>query len=93
MSINLDIYNQHTNKGLIRLCSNEIWVYHLLMMQLNSKVTEIAKTLGVNEENDDSVGFLRICNPFSGPPNYTYVPQSCSNSGIPVGKLPEVSKL
>ncbi|CAN6698218.1 unnamed protein product [Malus baccata var. baccata] len=65
------------------------YTIHSFINKLNSKVTEIAKTLGVNEENDDSVGFLRICNPFSGPPNYAYVPQSCSNSGIPVGKLPE----
>lgn len=68
-----------------------IIVINFFVLQLNSKVTEIANSLGIDEQNDDLVGLLRICNPFSGPPNYSYIPSSCSDA-IPVGKLPEVSR-
>ncbi|CAL2267476.1 unnamed protein product [Prunus armeniaca] len=64
------------------------YTIHSFINQLNSKVTEIANSLGIDEQNDDLVGLLRICNPFSGPPNYSYIPSSCSDA-IPVGKLPE----
>ncbi|BBH05891.1 hypothetical protein Prudu_017406 [Prunus dulcis] len=67
------------------------YTIHSFINQLNSKVTEIANSLGIDEQNDDLVGLLRICNPFSGPPNYSYMPSSCSDA-IPVGKLPEVSR-
>jgi hypothetical protein len=63
------------------------------VLQLNSKVTEYYRFLGLDEQSEDLVGVIKICEPFSGAPNYTYTPEiSCPKDSIAVGDLPHVSK-
>jgi hypothetical protein len=60
--------------------------------QLNSKITEYYRLLELDEQSEDLVGVLKICEPFSGAPNYSYMPESCPKDAITVGDLPHVSK-
>lgn len=62
------------------------------MLQLKSKISEVYSRFGLNEANDSLFGFGRICNPFSGAPNYSYVPEVCPKDAIPIGNIPGVSK-
>lgn len=61
-------------------------------MQLNSKVEELHVMLHVFGL-DDLLGFSEICNPFSGPPNYSYIPDKCPKNALPISQLPDVSEL
>ncbi|XP_062011008.1 uncharacterized protein LOC133727443 isoform X3 [Rosa rugosa] len=54
--------------------------------KLNSKVVEFSRLLGMNEQNTD-FAFLRVCNPFSGGPKFSYEPERCLNSHITIEKL------
>ncbi|XP_077229715.1 uncharacterized protein LOC143862528 isoform X2 [Tasmannia lanceolata] len=36
------------------------------------------------------VGQIRICNPFSGPPDYIYQPENCSANTIRIGEIPQI---
>lgn len=63
----------------------------VFVLQLNSKVTEYYRFLGLDEQSEDLVGVIKICEPFSGAPNYTYTPESCPKDAIAVGDLPHVS--
>ncbi|KAI3407566.1 uncharacterized protein J3R85_020877 [Psidium guajava] len=58
--------------------------------QLNAKTTALYRSLGIGDLGDELPGVLKICEPFSGPPNYSYVPGNCSKDDIPVGDLPNV---
>jgi hypothetical protein len=59
--------------------------------QLNSNVSVMYEILGIDEENEDLIGVVKICNPFSGAPNYTYIPQNCPHDTVRIGDLPKVS--
>ncbi|KAM0940095.1 putative transmembrane protein [Dioscorea sansibarensis] len=37
-------------------------------------------------------GLQYVCNPFSGPPDYTYQPENCSSNTIQIGDIPQVLK-
>ncbi|KAL6979043.1 hypothetical protein U1Q18_020709 [Sarracenia purpurea var. burkii] len=57
--------------------------------ELNSKITD--EVLVLDEEGEDSLGVVKkICDPFSGAPNYSYAPENCSKDSIPIGVLPSV---
>ncbi|KAM5576815.1 hypothetical protein ABKV19_007584 [Rosa sericea] len=56
--------------------------------KLNSKVVEFSRLLGMNEQNAD-FAFLRVCNPFSGGPKFSYEPERCLHSHITIEKLPD----
>lgn len=47
----------------------------------------------MKEHNDADFEFLRVCNPFSGGPKFSYEPERCQHSPITIEKLPDVSKL
>ncbi|KAL6993855.1 hypothetical protein U1Q18_011968 [Sarracenia purpurea var. burkii] len=56
---------------------------------LNSKITDAVLVL--DEEGEHSLGVVKkICDPFSGAPNYSYAPENCSKDSIPIGVLPSV---
>lgn len=38
-------------------------------------------------------GLPYICNPFSGPPDYSYQPQNCASDTIRIGDIPQVLKM
>ena len=61
------------------------WFY-IFVLQLNSKISEYYKMLGLDG------GFKLVCQPFSGAPDYSYLPYSCPKDAIQVGDLPKVSK-
>lgn len=61
------------------------------MLQLNSKITDYYKSLGSDEQSEGFFGVRKICEPFSGAPSYSYMPESCPKDAIPVADLPNVS--
>lgn len=62
------------------------------MLQFNSKITDYYRSLGLDhEQSEDFVGVRKICEPFSGAPSYSYMPESCPKDAIPVADLPNVS--
>ena len=62
-------------------------------MQLNSKIPDYSRLLrlDIGEQNEYLSGFISICNPFDGAPNYNYVPDNCPKDAIPIGHIPHVS--
>ncbi|XP_060970406.1 uncharacterized protein LOC133037362 isoform X2 [Cannabis sativa] len=69
------------------------YIVHTFITQLNSKIPDYYKLLGFDggvAENDYLSGFVTICNPFDGAPNYSYIPQSCPQNTIPIGHIPHV---
>lgn len=51
----------------------------------------IYRLLGVGEENEELMGAIKICDPFSGAPNYSYIPHTCPQDAIRIGDLSKVS--
>jgi hypothetical protein len=70
------------------ICSDIVFFF---VSQLNSNVSVMYEILGIDEENEDLIGVVKICNPFSGAPNYTYIPQNCPHDTVRIGDLPKVS--
>ncbi|KAI3700336.1 hypothetical protein L2E82_44962 [Cichorium intybus] len=56
-------------------------VYNLVN-QVNANISRI--------QQDSSFG---VCNPFSGPPEYNYQPNNCSENDIQIGQIPELLRL
>ncbi|PWA65353.1 hypothetical protein CTI12_AA337090 [Artemisia annua] len=56
-------------------------VYNLVN-QVNANITRM--------QQDSSFG---VCNPFSGPPEYNYQPNNCSENDIKIGDIPELLRL
>ncbi|GJR17584.1 tweety-2 like protein [Tanacetum coccineum] len=56
-------------------------VYNLVN-QVNGNISRI--------QQDSSFG---VCNPFSGPPEYNYQPNNCSENDIKIGEIPELLRL
>ncbi|XP_023750021.1 uncharacterized protein LOC111898330 [Lactuca sativa] len=56
-------------------------VYNLVN-QVNANITRM--------QRDSSFG---VCNPFSGPPEYNYQPNNCSENDIKIGDIPELLRL
>ncbi|XP_059643786.1 uncharacterized protein LOC132285615 [Cornus florida] len=50
-------------------------------------MTEFNPVLRLNQQTE---GFGSVCDPFSGPPNYTYTPEKCSKDSIQIGEIPNV---
>ncbi|KAL6227490.1 hypothetical protein ACLB2K_001447 [Fragaria x ananassa] len=63
-------------------------IYNFIDM-LNSKVVEFSRLLGMEEQNAHDFELLRVCNPFSGGPKFSYEPNSCQNSHMTIEKLPD----
>ncbi|XP_071730887.1 uncharacterized protein [Rutidosis leptorrhynchoides] len=53
-----------------------------LVTQINANISRI--------QQDSSFG---VCNPFSGPPEYNYQPNNCSENDIKIGDIPELLRL
>ncbi|KAI8542021.1 hypothetical protein RHMOL_Rhmol08G0106800 [Rhododendron molle] len=67
------------------------YTVHNSIKELNSKITQFSDLIRLEEEQDDSsFGVKRICDPFSGAPNFSYAPENCSKDSIPIGALPGV---
>ncbi|XVE86994.1 hypothetical protein DITRI_Ditri18aG0080200 [Diplodiscus trichospermus] len=63
---------------------------HDFIDELKLKITEVYSRFGLDEENDSLFGFGTICDPFSGAPNYSYVPEVCPKDATPIGNLPDM---
>ncbi|XP_004517256.1 uncharacterized protein [Cicer arietinum] len=62
---------------------------HSFIVELNSNVSVMYRLLGIGEGNGELIGLRKICDPFSGAPNYTYVSQNCPHDAIRIGDLPK----
>ncbi|XP_050384751.1 uncharacterized protein LOC126801308 [Argentina anserina] len=56
--------------------------------KLNSRVVEFSRLLGMEEQNAD-FAHIRVCNPFSGGPKFSYEPDICQHSLLTIEKLPD----
>ncbi|XP_026431790.1 uncharacterized protein LOC113329026 isoform X2 [Papaver somniferum] len=64
---------------------------HKFISKLNTKVQGMSQILGLSDNESESPGaVLKVCNPFSGAPNFFYDPSNCSASAIPIGDIPNV---
>ncbi|KAL5990843.1 hypothetical protein ACLOJK_011748 [Asimina triloba] len=50
--------------------------------QINANISAPPASLILNQS--------RICNPFSGPPDYIYLPGNCANNTIRIGDIPQI---
>ncbi|KAJ9177375.1 hypothetical protein P3X46_012601 [Hevea brasiliensis] len=63
---------------------------HNFVSKLNWKMEELYVLLPSEGNIMDLVGVKKICDPFSGPPNYTYIPESCSKDSISIQDIPNI---
>lgn len=63
---------------------------HNFFSQLNAKTSLLYRSLGISELGDELPGAMKLCEPFSGPPDYSYIPRNCSKAEIPISNLPNV---
>lgn len=63
---------------------------HNFISELNAKMSEIYGILGIDKQAQQMIGIIKICEPFTGPPDYSYIPNACSQNAIPVGDLPKI---
>ncbi|MED6204954.1 hypothetical protein PIB30_013455 [Stylosanthes scabra] len=68
------------------------YTIHSFIVELNSNMSVVYRLLGVVGEQSEEImgGRIKICDPFSAAPNYTYIPQSCSQGAIPIGQIPKI---
>ncbi|KAF1861827.1 hypothetical protein Lal_00026285 [Lupinus albus] len=96
-------FQQHplnSSLGSMLPCINESFSEKLLaeigytinnfIVELNSNMSVLYRLLGVGEKNEEIMGVIKICDPFSGAPNYSYIPQNCPHDAIKIG---DVSKI
>ncbi|KAL1354551.1 hypothetical protein HN51_006635 [Arachis hypogaea] len=67
------------------------YTIHSFIVELNSNMSVAYRLLGVvGEQSEEIMGVIKICDPFSAAPNYTYIPQSCSQGAIPIGETSKI---
>ncbi|KAK1433145.1 hypothetical protein QVD17_10051 [Tagetes erecta] len=67
------------------------YTVHKYIAQSNSEIASLAfKMIQPNDQSDDSFMIQKICDPFSGPPNYTYTPGNCQQDAIQIHDLPSI---
>ncbi|KAG5069974.1 hypothetical protein JHK85_002351 [Glycine max] len=66
------------------------YTIHSFIVELNSNMSVIYRLLGASEENEELMGVIKICDPFSGSPNLSYVPHSCPQDAIWIGDLSKI---
>ncbi|KAL2348306.1 hypothetical protein Fmac_002306 [Flemingia macrophylla] len=85
---------QNSSLGSMFPCINESFsgkliadighTIHRFIVELNTNMSMIYRLLGISEENEELMGSIKICDPFSGASN---VPQSCPRDAIRIGDL------
>ncbi|KAK7307691.1 hypothetical protein VNO77_40969 [Canavalia gladiata] len=91
---------QNSSLGSMLPCINESfsakliteigYTIHKFIVELNSNMSGIYRLLGVSEENEELMGIIKICDPFSRAPNFSYIPQSCPQDAIRIGDLSKI---
>ncbi|KAK7406444.1 hypothetical protein VNO78_08070 [Psophocarpus tetragonolobus] len=91
---------QNSSLGSMLPCINESfsgkliaqigYTIHRFIVELNSNMSVIYRLLGVSEENEEQIGIIKICDPFSGASNLSYVPHSCSRDAIRIGDISKI---
>ncbi|CAL0331762.1 unnamed protein product [Lupinus luteus] len=66
------------------------YTIHSFIFELNSNMSVLYRLLGVGEENEEIMGVIKICDPFSGTPNYSYIPQNCPHDAIQIGDVSRI---
>ncbi|XP_019173273.1 PREDICTED: uncharacterized protein LOC109168873 [Ipomoea nil] len=65
------------------------YTIHTCMFKINVKLTALPALQSVRNE-EDNFGVWKVCDPFSGSPNYTFNPNQCPEDAIPIGNLPTI---
>ncbi|XP_027362638.1 uncharacterized protein LOC113870244 [Abrus precatorius] len=91
---------QNSSLGSMLPCINESFsgkliaeigsTIHNFIVELNSNMSVIYRLLGVSEVNEESIGVIKVCDPFSGAPNFSYIPKSCPQDAIRIGDLSKI---
>ncbi|KAG4386450.1 hypothetical protein GLYMA_11G047500v4 [Glycine max] len=91
---------QNSSLGSMLPCINESfsgkliaqigYTIHSFIVELNSNMSVIYRLLGVSEENEELMGVIKICDPFSGSSNLSYVPHNCPQDAIRIGDLSKI---
>ncbi|KAJ8430281.1 hypothetical protein Cgig2_024713 [Carnegiea gigantea] len=65
---------------------------HTFITELNSNINVIPKELGINVARYNHVlgNERKICDPFSGPPDFTYLQGECPKNAIHIRDLPDI---
>ncbi|KAF8410232.1 hypothetical protein HHK36_002755 [Tetracentron sinense] len=64
---------------------------HNFINELNLKITMLSRLFELDEHGEDLLsGIRKICDPFSGAPDYLYSPSKCPKDAIPIGDIPNV---
>ncbi|MCL7044467.1 hypothetical protein MKW94_030929 [Papaver nudicaule] len=64
---------------------------HKFISKLNTKVKGMSQVLGLSDSKSGLPSEIwKICNPFSGAPDFFYDPARCSESAISIGDIPNV---
>nr|XP_043616223.1 uncharacterized protein LOC122588155 [Erigeron canadensis] len=67
------------------------YIVHRYIAESNSQITSLAhKMIGLDNQSDASFVIDKICDPFSGSPNYTYTPGNCQQDAIQIHELPSI---
>nr|KYP52377.1 hypothetical protein KK1_025682 [Cajanus cajan] len=74
-----------------KLIANIGYTIHRFIVELNTNMSVIYRLLGISEENEELMGAIKICDPFSGALNFSYVPQSCPQDAIRIGDLSKIT--
>ncbi|PWA86271.1 hypothetical protein CTI12_AA141690 [Artemisia annua] len=97
--------NQNTeNNGIMSImssCSNSStsekfmaqigYTVHKYIAESNSQITLLAhKMVQPTAQSDNSFVIERICDPFSGPPSYSYAPGNCQQNALQIHDLPSI---
>ncbi|CAJ1929267.1 unnamed protein product [Sphenostylis stenocarpa] len=91
---------QNSSLGSMLPCMNESvsgnliaqigYTIHRFVAELNSNMSVVYRLLGVSKANEELIGVAKICDPFPGPSNLNYVPQSCPQNAIRIGDLSRI---
>ncbi|XP_077233456.1 uncharacterized protein LOC143875738 [Tasmannia lanceolata] len=64
---------------------------HSFVNELNKKITKLDGLMGLDDQHEEPLRkFTKVCNPFSGAPEYKFDPGRCSKDTIPIGEISEV---
>ncbi|KAK7252766.1 hypothetical protein RIF29_36960 [Crotalaria pallida] len=66
------------------------YTIHNFIVELNSNMSILYRLLGVSEENEEIMGVIKICDPFSPAPNFSYIPQNCPHDAIRIGDASKI---
>eukprot|EP00268_Persea_americana_P034537 TRINITY_DN34172_c0_g1_i5.p1 TRINITY_DN34172_c0_g1~~TRINITY_DN34172_c0_g1_i5.p1 ORF type:complete len:545 (+),score=75.39 TRINITY_DN34172_c0_g1_i5:799-2433(+) len=62
----------------------------LVLQDAKEGIYDLIDQVNANISATPILNQVRICNPFSGPPDYNYQPETCSNNAMGIGEIPKL---